>query len=65
MGIDRKVSLYLIFTYPPEYPEVIPELSLEPIDEDSGELSEEEEEDVLTQLRVMVSVITARFLQQL
>jgi hypothetical protein len=48
------VSLYLCVTYPPTYPDVIPDMSLEGIDEESGELREGEDEVVLGQLRVVV-----------
>ncbi|KAL1409035.1 hypothetical protein Q8F55_005859 [Vanrija albida] len=44
------VSLVLVVTYPPTYPDVIPELSLEEIDEELGELREGEEEEVVGQL---------------
>jgi hypothetical protein len=44
----------LIVKYPPSYPDVIPELKLEPIDEGSGELTEEESEMVLEKLRMLV-----------
>lgn len=45
----------MTFVYPPGYPDEIPELSLEPVDEDEGELRDDEEEDVLSQLRANVS----------
>jgi hypothetical protein len=51
---DSTVTLYLTVTYPPGYPDEIPELALEPIDEESGELRDDEEEDVLAQLRASV-----------
>jgi hypothetical protein len=49
------VTLYLSVKYPPTYPDAIPELALEQIDEESGELREGEEEIVLEQLRNVVS----------
>lgn len=48
--------MHLIFTYPSIYPDVLPDMFFEPIDEDSGELSEPESEEVLTQLRIIVSL---------
>lgn len=56
------VTLYLNVAYPPTYPDEIPELSFEPVDEESGELTEEEEQHVLAQLRENVStVLRGRF----
>lgn len=49
------VSLDLVLEYPPTYPDVLPEITFEEVDEDSGELSEEETETVLGQLRTTVS----------
>jgi hypothetical protein len=49
------VTLYLSVKYPPTYPDAIPELALEQIDEELGELREGEEEIVLEQLRNVVS----------
>lgn len=51
---DPVVSLYLNVDYPAEYPDVIPELALEPIDEESGELRDGEEERILRELRTIV-----------
>ncbi|GFZ52107.1 hypothetical protein JCM24511_09880 [Saitozyma sp. JCM 24511] len=45
------LTLYLSVKYPPTYPDAIPELALEQIDEESGELRDGEEEIVLEQLR--------------
>ncbi len=50
----QQVTLHLYFTYPPTYPDVLPDMEFEPIDEDSGELHEEESEAVLGQLRMIV-----------
>ncbi|ORX38215.1 ubiquitin-conjugating enzyme/RWD-like protein [Kockovaella imperatae] len=46
-----QLSLHLIVSYPSTYPDVIPDLSFESIDEETGELSEEEEEKLLESLR--------------
>lgn len=50
------VSLWLVFSYPPTYPDVIPELKFEELDEEeeSGELQDGEEEPLLEQLRGVV-----------
>ncbi|WVR09324.1 hypothetical protein IAU60_006390 [Kwoniella sp. DSM 27419] len=47
---SNPLALQLIFTYPEGYPDVIPEMSLEEV-EDEGELREGEEELILGQLR--------------
>jgi len=44
----------LVLIYPPTYPDVAPEISFETIDEESGELTEEEMETVLGQLNTTV-----------
>jgi len=51
------VILDLIIKYPPTYPDVIPNLSLDSIDEESGELTTEEDGSVLKQLRTVVSYL--------
>lgn len=56
------VTLYLSVKYPPTYPDAIPELALEQIDEESGELRDGEEEIVLEQLRNVVSACPTRSL---
>jgi hypothetical protein len=56
------VSLNMVLTYPPTYPDVAPEITFETIEDDddeeeeggNGELSEEEEETVLGQLNTIV-----------
>ena len=57
------VSLNMVLTYPPTYPDVAPEITFETIDDDdddedeaggNGELTEEEEETVLEQLNTIV-----------
>lgn len=53
--LTRTVSLHLIFTYPPTYPDVLPDMEFESIDEDSGELDDAESELVLGRLRTIVS----------
>lgn len=53
---DRAVSLWFNFKYPPEYPDVLPEMSFEAIDEESGELRDGEEETLLEELRKSVSL---------
>ncbi|KAK4683937.1 hypothetical protein P7C73_g6272, partial [Tremellales sp. Uapishka_1] len=47
---SQPLALKLVFNYPPTYPDVIPELSLEEI-EDEGELREGEEANILEGLR--------------
>jgi hypothetical protein len=58
------VSLNMVLTYPPTYPDVAPEITFETIEDDdddeeeeggNGELTEEEEETVLEQLNTIVS----------
>lgn len=56
------MKLTLIVTYPPTYPDLIPDLALEEIeydededDEPTGELLEGEEEGILEELRTVVS----------
>jgi hypothetical protein len=49
------VNLILVVTYPETYPDVIPELSFESIDEEDGELTEEEEEKLVHALNAIVS----------
>lgn len=51
------VTLDLELRYPDTYPDVLPDMSLEMLDEESGELTEEEIETVLDQLRTTVSAI--------
>ena len=55
------VSLNMVLTYPPTYPDVAPEITFETIEDDeeeeeegNGELTEEEEETVLEQLNTIV-----------
>jgi hypothetical protein len=55
--LTRPVTLTLIVTYPPTYPDVIPELKLEEIDEEAGELRDGEEDSILEQLRAVVSAL--------
>lgn len=50
------MSLDLELTFPPTYPDVLPEMKFEEVDEDSGELTEEETGTVLDQLRITVSL---------
>ncbi|WVQ80025.1 hypothetical protein IAT38_002126 [Cryptococcus sp. DSM 104549] len=52
-SLSDPLILNLIFTYPPTYPDAIPELSLESIDEESGELRDGEEEHLLNELRIV------------
>ncbi|ORY32153.1 ubiquitin-conjugating enzyme/RWD-like protein [Naematelia encephala] len=47
------LSVYLAISYPSTYPDTIPELSFETIDEESGELTEEESEDILSSLQTL------------
>lgn len=42
-------------TYPETYPDVIPELAFENIDEEDGELTEEESEKLVNALNAIVS----------
>ena len=44
----------MIVSYPATYPDVIPEMSFESIDEESGELNEEEEAKLVEALRQIV-----------
>lgn len=53
-ALTRIVTLYLNFRYPPDYPDVLPEMSFESIDEESGELREGEEDVLLEELRKAV-----------
>jgi hypothetical protein len=56
------VSLNMVLTYPPTYPDVAPEITFETVEDDdeeeeeggNGELTEEEEETVLEQLNTIV-----------
>jgi hypothetical protein len=59
------VSLNMVLTYPPTYPDVAPEITFETIEDDddddedeegggNGELTEEETETVLSQLNTIV-----------
>lgn len=48
------MTLNLIFEYPETYPDVIPELIIEAIDEESGDLTEEEKNKVLGELNAIV-----------
>jgi hypothetical protein len=57
------VSLNMVLTYPPTYPDVAPEITFETIEDDdddeeeeggNGELTEEEVETVLEQLNTIV-----------
>jgi hypothetical protein len=56
------VSLNMVLTYPPTYPDVAPEITFETIEDDdddeeeggNGELTEEEVETVLEQLDTIV-----------
>jgi hypothetical protein len=57
------VSLNMVLTYPPTYPDVAPDITFETIEDDededeeeggNGELTEEEEETVLEQLNTIV-----------
>jgi hypothetical protein len=57
------VSLNMVLTYPPTYPDVAPEITFETVEDDdddeegeggNGELTEEEEETVLAQLNTIV-----------
>jgi len=60
------VSLYMVLTYPPTYPDVAPDIEFETIEDDedddeeeaagNGELTEEETETVLGQLNTIVSL---------
>jgi len=50
---SRPLTVHLVVTYPPTYPDDIPDLALEAIDEESGELDEEERQEVLSQLRAV------------
>jgi hypothetical protein len=52
---SHTVNLILVVTYPETYPDVIPELAFESIDEDEGELTEEESERVVGALNAIVS----------
>jgi len=61
------VSLNMVLTYPPTYPDVAPEITFETIEDDdaedeeeggNGELTEEEEETVLEQLNTIVRLVT-------
>lgn len=49
------MTVWLVVTYPPTYPDVIPELGLEDIDEKLGTLREGEAEAVIEQLNQTVS----------
>lgn len=48
------MTLNLIFEYPETYPDVLPELTIEAVDEESGDLTEEEREKVLGELNTIV-----------
>ncbi|KAL7420615.1 hypothetical protein Q5752_004566 [Cryptotrichosporon argae] len=48
---SHPLTLVLVVDYPPAYPEVIPDLALEEIDEELGELHEGEVDVILAQLR--------------
>ena len=48
------VILQLVVEYPETYPDVLPEMSFESIDEESGELTPEEEAKVLESLKAIV-----------
>jgi hypothetical protein len=58
------VSLNMVLTFPPTYPDVAPEITFETIEDDeeeeeegNGELTEEEEETVLGQLNTIVRLV--------
>jgi hypothetical protein len=60
------VSLNMVLTYPPTYPDVAPEITFETIEDDdddedeeggNGELTEEEVETVLKQLNTIVRLV--------
>lgn len=44
----------MVLEYPPTYPDIAPEISFETIDDESGELTEEETETLLEQLGTIV-----------
>ena len=62
------VSLNMVLTYPPTYPDVAPEITFETIEDDeeeeeeggNGELTEEEKETVLEQLNTIVCLVAYR-----
>lgn len=53
----------MVLSYPPTYPDVAPEMSFETVDEESGELTEEETETVLGQLNTTVSLSCIKILK--
>jgi hypothetical protein len=67
------VSLNMVLTYPPTYPDVAPEITFETIEDDddddedeeeeggNGELTEEETETVLSQLNTIVCANSSSF----
>ncbi|WVN86136.1 uncharacterized protein L203_101297 [Cryptococcus depauperatus CBS 7841] len=50
---SNPLTLNLVFVFPENYPDVIPQMSFEPISEEDGELREEEVQKVLTELQVI------------
>lgn len=59
------MTLNLIFEYPETYPDVLPELTIEAVDEESGDLTEEEREKVLGELNTIVRWLQSQYFSRL